>query len=94
MTDDIITYIEPSEAAAIQNKNPSRIFPSDFDKLSETLEDIIEGRVASQGQPVQVRERVSRELRNLQTTREFLILKTSKVLILTPQLQLPSQFFI
>ena len=56
MTDNITTQIEPRKAAAIENKNPSRIFPSDFDKLSETLEDIIEGRVASQGQPVQVRE--------------------------------------
>ena len=29
-----------SDEIAIENKNPSRIFPSDFDKLSETLEDI------------------------------------------------------
>ena len=63
--------------------------------MNETLEDIIEGRVASQGQPVgrERDERVSRELRNLQTTLEFLMLKTSKVFILTPQLQLLSQFF-
>ena len=45
-----------SDDIAIENKNPSRIFPSDFDKLSETLEDIIEGHVASQGQSGQVRE--------------------------------------
>ena len=33
-----------------ENKNPSRIFPPDFDILSETLEFLIEGHVFAQGQ--------------------------------------------
>ena len=40
----------------MKTKIHQEFFPSYFDKLTETLEDIIEGRVASQGQPVQLRE--------------------------------------
>ena len=51
---------EEKASAAIENKNPSRMFPSYFDKLSETLEDIIEGHVASQGQLVGSRREPAR----------------------------------
>ena len=36
----------------LKTKIHQEFFPPDFDILSETLEDIIEGHVASQGQPV------------------------------------------
>ena len=46
-----ITYFKPAqEETCEENKNPSRIFPPDFDILSETLEFLIEGHVFAQGQ--------------------------------------------
>ena len=52
--------------AAIENKNPSGIFPSDFDILSETLEFVIEGHVAAQGRKADSeRRRVCRKIRTL-----------------------------
>ena len=57
----------------MKTKIHQEFFPSYFDKLTETLEDIIEGRVASQGQPVGRRRESARELAEKLTTNKDVV---------------------